>query len=93
MNRVVLAVIVALAATAAVLGLAAGWRYVTLDEGRVIERYAQLYRDETGGALIDCVAQPGQGDIWLVIRCNGVETRTFHVGHRGQLLASPPPGI
>ena len=85
--RPVWLVVAALCAGATGLGLFFGSR-PALDEGTVILRYAQIYVEETGGALTDCHGAPGRrDDVWLVILCDGTAGRfAYPVGHDGALV-------
>lgn len=87
MPRSVLLTTLVLVAVAAGIGFWAGLRWQPLDETQVISRVAAHYVAETGGEVTDCLARPGQGDVWLRIICGAQE---YRVNRRGKLL--PPQG-
>lgn len=54
---------------AAALGLRLGWMTATLDESRIIERYAGVY-EAAGGTRADCHVRPGAGFLErIVVTC------------------------
>ena len=79
-----------LAILAAGIGFTLGQRQTTLTETDVITGYAARYVAETGGEPIDCAAVPGQGAVWLVIRCGrqGLSGRVFEVDREGRLVSA-----
>ncbi|MCR8826446.1 hypothetical protein [Pseudosulfitobacter koreensis] len=79
----------------AVMVFRLGWISAHVDEGALLNHYAQLYVNETGGAasLSDCVGRPGtQGGVRLVISCTTPQgdTRVYMIGRFGGLLQPPP---
>lgn len=92
--RPVLWVMAGLSLCAGVLGFVTGRDVADLSETDVITAYAEVYAQETGGALTDCAAVPGTGAVWLVVRCGtGDARRSYAVGHDGGLItgAGQPP--
>ncbi len=65
-----------------------GYIFANLTETDVINIYAAKYVAETGGALTDCVARPGEGPVWIEVACrsNDGEGRIYPVDKRGALL-------
>ncbi len=91
--RPVLWAMVALSLGAGVLGYVNGNRVADLSETDAINVYARLYAQDTGGALTDCVAVPGQGRVWLIVRCgSGREARRYSVARDGRLLRGSGAG-
>ncbi|WP_226782114.1 hypothetical protein [Oceaniglobus trochenteri] len=86
--RPVLWALAGLSLCAGVLGFSTGQRVSELTETDVIAAYAQIYAQETGGDVSDCVAMPGRDPVWLIVRCTGAQgARVFQVGHDGGLIA------
>ncbi|MFP4044941.1 MAG: hypothetical protein ACLFTP_10305 [Rhodosalinus sp.] len=84
-----------LPALAAALGLRLGWMTATLDESRIIERYARVY-EAAGGARAECHARPGErGFERLVVVCvppdRPAARHVWAVGPWGQLLRADTP--
>ncbi|KPQ21072.1 MAG: hypothetical protein HLUCCA24_01535 [Rhodobacteraceae bacterium HLUCCA24] len=80
---------------AAALGLRLGWMTATLDESRIIERYAGVY-EAAGGARAECHARPGErGFERLVVVCTPPDRpaarHVWAVGPWGQLLRADTP--
>lgn len=75
----------------ALIGLRWGWIAATITETDVINRYAAQYVETQGGALSDCVAYPGLGDVWLVVRCARGQDAVYayHVNRLGRLVPGP----
>ncbi|WP_413719273.1 hypothetical protein [Silicimonas sp. MF1-12-2] len=86
MPRPVLAVTFMLCCVAAVLGVWAGIR-PAITETQVIEAGAGLYAEETGGSRADCVGIPGEGRVWIVVRCGASgKVRTYLFDRGGTLI-------
>lgn len=84
--RVVMGV---LAAVAAVLGVVAGSN-ATITETDVINAGAALYVAETGAAVTDCVGLPGDGIVWITVRCGDeAGMRAYLFDDRGNRLTPP----
>lgn len=94
MTRSVVLVAGGLCLVALVAGLRLGAGQAGLSETQVINAYAARYVAETNGALTDCAAVPGQGSVWMVIRCGtpGPSGRVFEVGRNGALVNAEPEG-
>ncbi|MXQ07789.1 hypothetical protein GQ651_08010 [Alphaproteobacteria bacterium GH1-50] len=57
-------------------------------ETAVIEAGADLFAEQTGGARTACVGRPGEGEVWIIVRCDdGVAARTYLFNRQGRLLA------
>lgn len=81
----------ALVLIAGLFAFRAGYWQANLTETDVINTYAAKYVAETGGALTDCVATPGEAPVWIEVTCrsgNG-EGRIYPVNRRGALLSLP----
>lgn len=71
---------------AAAVGLWLGAR-PGITETQVIEAGAALYVAETGGSRTDCVGVPGEGAVWIVVRCGeSGELRTYLFDRGGTLI-------
>ncbi|MEM8577650.1 MAG: hypothetical protein AAGF60_07340 [Pseudomonadota bacterium] len=85
-----------LLAAVAVLGLRYGGQAAALTETDVINTYAARYvaAQGEGARLTDCVARPGQGEVWLVVSCTapgGTPIYDYHVNRFGALIDPPAP--
>lgn len=71
---------------AAAVGLWLGAR-PDITETQAIEAGAALYVAETGGSRTNCVGVPGEGPVWIVVRCgeSGV-VRTYLFDRGGTLI-------
>lgn len=70
-------------------GLRLGYLAMTITETDVINHYAELYGEQTGGKMTDCVAFPGDAEIWLVVACGPLcapTRREYHVNRVGWLV-------
>ncbi|WP_099826729.1 hypothetical protein [Oceaniglobus indicus] len=77
---------------AAVLGFSLGRDAAEMTETQVISVYAKRYAAETGRPLTDCIAVPGQGRVWLVVRCgSGERQRVYPVARDGRLAPTALP--
>ncbi|MEM9477253.1 MAG: hypothetical protein AAFY77_03550 [Pseudomonadota bacterium] len=87
MRRPVTWIVGLLCLVAAALGLRLGLTQSRMDDAALIERAAEAYQRETGGARTDCAAVPGQdAAIRLEVRCGaGTAIRVFTVDHLGQV--------
>lgn len=86
MPRAVLMVTLALCAVAAGLGVFLGTRPL-VTETQVIEAGAAMYVKETGGTARDCIGVPGNGQVWIEVRCGeSSELRTYLFDRGGRLI-------
>lgn len=70
----------------------ASWKAANLTETDVINAYADRYVAEVAGraSRSDCAAVPGQGAVWLIVRCGSGDTaRTYPVDRSGALVDLP----
>lgn len=88
MPRSVLLTTLALVAMAAGIGFWIGLRWQPLDETQVISRIASHHVQKTGGSVEDCVAVPGQRDVWLRVTCGA---HVYRVDARGRLMQPKGP--
>lgn len=89
MPRRVLFVVLILALAAGGLGLVAGYNS-PVSETDVINAGAVRYVRETGGDAIDCVGLPGEGRIWIEVRCgDGDRFRAYLFNDQGELVSTP----
>ena len=72
---------------AAGIGFWMGLKWQPLDETQVISRVAQAHLAEHGGRAENCLAVPGQGDVWLSVICDGV---AYDVDHQGRASKRDP---
>lgn len=85
-----LLVTLALCAVAAVLGVVAGLN-ARPSETEVITSAAAAYRAETGRPKTDCAGTPGQGAVWIVVRCGDAgDLAVYRFDRRGALIAAGP---
>ena len=85
-TRVVL-VTGAMALAAAALGFAAGDRHGPPDAGDAIRRIADRHAAETGGTAGTCLGVPGDGAVWIEVRCGGL---TYRLDRRGRVMTTMP---
>lgn len=74
-----------------VMALLYGKDVADLSETDVINHYAERYVGESGNpnaSLSDCLAVPGAGKVWIVVRCAGHE---YAVNRFGGLISYTPP--
>ncbi|MBV2360548.1 hypothetical protein KUH32_12240 [Thalassococcus sp. CAU 1522] len=88
MPREVVIVTSVLALAAGALGLWLGLAHRPPDEGTVIEAVARAHVERHGGALSDCLARVGQGEVWLEVTCAGF---VYRVDRQGRILAPQEP--
>jgi len=79
----------------AVMVFRLGWIAAHVDEGALLNHYAQLYVAETGAeaSLSDCVGRPGvQSGVRLVVSCTTPrgDKRIYLIGRFGGLVQPPP---
>ncbi|WP_126623182.1 hypothetical protein [Oceaniglobus ichthyenteri] len=83
----VLWMIVGLSLCAGVLGFSLGRDIAALSETEAIAAYATIYAQDTGGDISDCAAIPGNGAVWLIVRCGtGAAFRSYRVARDGGLV-------
>lgn len=63
-----------------------------VSESDLITRAALDYVERTGGQALDCVGLPGQGDVWIVVRCAGAEANRVYAFDRSGRRVAPPEG-
>jgi len=86
MPRSVLYTACGLALVAAGAGWLAGNSRANLSETDAIEAVAARWL-ALGGRAADCAAVPGQGVVWLIVRCtNGDAAAEWRVDRSGRLL-------
>ena len=88
MPRQVLITTATLVALAAALGFWAGRNWQPLDETAVITGVARAHVAQHGGAVSDCFAVPGAGEVWIEVHCAG---RIYDVDRGGDVIASRGP--
>ncbi|MEO0702383.1 MAG: hypothetical protein AAFY80_09610 [Pseudomonadota bacterium] len=88
MTRPVVLVAGGLCLVALVAGLRLGLGQAGLSETDVINRVADRYVAETGGARTDCLAVPSAvSSVWLEVRCgSGEGLAVYPVDHRGRVV-------
>ena len=87
--RRVLGVMAVLALGAGALGVAFGVN-ATVTESDIINAGAALFVSETGGNLTECLGIPGQGEVWIEVRCgDGDGFRAYFFDERGNRLSQP----
>lgn len=80
----------------ALVALLYGKDIAALSESEVINRYAERYVVESGNPnaqITDCLAVPGQGQVWLTVRCAGYDYDVNRFGglvERRSLSDLPP---
>ncbi|WP_102107883.1 hypothetical protein [Oceaniglobus roseus] len=85
--RSLLWVIAILCLAAGVLGYSRGRDVAALTETDVLQAYAEVYASETGGRHVECLGVPGEGKVWIVVRCgSGADQRIYSVGRDGGLV-------
>ncbi|MGR3824709.1 MAG: hypothetical protein ACU0A5_19265 [Salipiger marinus] len=68
-------------------GLRAGQHAAQLGESDAMAPYVARHVQE-GGARTDCSGRPGQGPVWIVLRCEGAAGgAVYDIDRRGGLLA------
>lgn len=98
-HRPLLLGVLALGAAAAGLGLIAGRASLPATESEIIEAFAARYVAETGGALTDCLARPGDlaladTPVWITVICTGTEgVFVYPVDRKGRLVPPDMGGI
>lgn len=88
MPRQVIITTAALTVIAGAFGFWLGLRWEPLDETQVISRVIDFHVAQTGGAASDCVAIPGNGEVWLLVQCGAV---SYSVDSLGRLMAPMGP--
>ncbi|KNG93957.1 hypothetical protein [Pseudaestuariivita atlantica] len=71
-----------------VMAFVAGWQARGVTETDVIERYTARYVAD-GGSATDCIAVPGEGRVWIEVRCGAI---VYHASRFGRLLKVERPG-
>jgi hypothetical protein len=58
-------------------------------ETDIISAGAALYVAETGGSEAECVGTPGEGPVWIVVRCGETDALRTYLFDRGGTLIVP----
>ena len=82
----VLQSVIVLAGLTAIVGLWLGLQRSRITETDVINAYAARYVEETGGAVSDCAARPGEdARVWMIISCgHAPEITRYFVDRAGR---------